>query len=147
MSEERRTCQSAGDRTAGRTRLHDLLARPTGELRAHVPDDLVAPRYVLDHLADILAEVTQCPAASGARAGGGVNDLLARQVCRQSTAHRLYRSWLRRRPQRLGRLGPRGLEGLPGGPHLGGLGIKLVLGGAVLHAVEECDLKTPVFQL
>src|SRR5437879_13834711 len=98
MSEERWTCQSAGDRTAGRTRLHDLLARGTGELRAHVPDDLVAPRYVLDHLADILAEVTQCPAASGARAGGVVNNVLARQARRQRTAHRLQRSFLRSRP-------------------------------------------------
>src|SRR6266478_9707296 len=121
MSEERRTCQSAGDRTAGCTRLHDLLARPTGELRAHVPDDLVAPRHVLDHLADILTEATQGPAASRARAGGGVNDILARQVCRQSTAHRFYRSLLRRRPQRLWRLGQRGLEVLQGELHLGDL--------------------------
>src|SRR5438045_8529799 len=46
----------------------------------------------------ILTEATQGPAASRARAGGVVNDVLARQVCRQSTAHRFYRSWLRRRP-------------------------------------------------
>jgi hypothetical protein len=48
MGEQSGAGQSALDRPARRTRLHDLLAAHTGELRSHVPDYLVAGRHVLD---------------------------------------------------------------------------------------------------
>src|SRR5882724_8474335 len=102
VREKSRTRQAACDRPAGICGLHDALTTDTGELRAHVADDLVALRNVLNHLADIFAQRPQRTATGRAAARGCMQDLLARQMLWQCETRRLLRRRLRRRPRRSG---------------------------------------------
>ncbi len=111
--------------------LADALAVTTGELLAHMLDDLPAARHDLERLGDILAQPGQARAATaGAGRRTGDDDALARQVLGE------------RAPDRAGA----GEACDLGGPGRGGLGRQLVLGRQglellqlQLHLAEQTD--------
>jgi hypothetical protein len=74
---------AALDRQRRHRHLHHALADPAGKRRPDVPNDLEAAGDVIQHLADILADLAHRAAACGAGAIRGVDDLAARQVLGQ----------------------------------------------------------------
>jgi len=147
VGEEARTCQAARDRPAGRWRLYDLLTVGTGELRAHVPDHLVAPGQELDHLADIFAEAAQCPAAGGTGARRLMHNLFAGQVIGERAADWLLRRLLRSRPHVFGLLGKARFEILERQLHLRDALVELFGGAAEPCALQTSNLKTQLLKL
>jgi hypothetical protein len=69
LGQQLRPGAAAGDRVRRRRRLGDGLAFATGELLAHVLDDLPLRRDVLQGVGDVLAQLPQRPAAAGAGRG------------------------------------------------------------------------------
>ena len=61
---------AALDRQRGHRHLHDGLAAPAGQRRPNMPDDLEPAGDVVEHLADILADLAHRAAAAGAGATG-----------------------------------------------------------------------------
>ena len=77
---------AALDRQRRHRRLRHALAAPAGEGRPDMPDHLEAAGDVLQHLADVLADLAHRPAAGRAGAGRLVDHLGARQMFGQRPA-------------------------------------------------------------
>jgi hypothetical protein len=84
--QERRTRHAARDRTAGRRRLHHLLATTAGFLQPRDLQDLQLCRHEVEHLAHVLAHEAQVAAAIRAAAAGVELAPLARGGCRHTGA-------------------------------------------------------------
>ena len=83
MGEQPCSGAAAGDRMVGRRRRHHHLANPARQLLANVPDNLEAARYVIEGLADLVGDLAQQAAATGAGAWCGMPPILSGQVFRQ----------------------------------------------------------------
>jgi hypothetical protein len=88
--EQARPGKAAWQHAERRRRLADLLAVPAGKLLAHRLHHLPLPRYHLERLGHVLAELGQ-PARAATAAGGraGHDHALARQMRRERLAGRL----------------------------------------------------------
>ena len=147
MCEEPWTREATLNRTARRQRLHDPLAAPARELRAHVLDYFEVARHILEHLGDVLAEGTQLASAIRTRAGVLVQDHLAGKLGRQWPTSRLLGRLLRSRSHLDGLCGEARLEILDRELHLHKLPIELLGGATVLHALEVSDLEAQLLEL
>jgi hypothetical protein len=75
------TRRAAIDWSAGRSRLHNAVARGTGFRKPPVTDHSPMPRHVVELLGNVLAKVTKCSATlRTARIVGLVNNVFAWQV-------------------------------------------------------------------
>ena len=79
MCEQTRTGKAAGNRQARRGRLGDGLTAAAGQFRSHMADHAERAGHIFQQLGDILAQRTQCPAATWASTGGGMFHHIARQ--------------------------------------------------------------------
>src|SRR6202034_424065 len=85
---------ATGDRMEWRRRLRDRLARAAGELLSHRLDHFVAARDALQRLGDRLAQFDELAATAWAACRSWQHDALAREICRERSAHRLgTREW------------------------------------------------------
>lgn len=91
IGEKARTRQPALDRQARHRGLRDGFAGPATQFRPDMHDHLEVRRHVFQHLALIVADDGQVRApARRADTGGVMFDSLARQMCGQRPARRLY---------------------------------------------------------
>ena len=89
VGEKTRACPPAGDRMVRRRGLHHRLAKAAGERLAHVTHHLEAAWHVVEGLGHVGADPPQSTAAVRTAAGGGMDNLLARQVFGQRPSCRL----------------------------------------------------------
>jgi hypothetical protein len=82
---------AAGDRVVWRRRRDHCIAGPARQFLANVPNDLEAARDVIQGLADLVGDLAQRAAATGAGTWCGMAPILSRQVFRQWAPRRLLR--------------------------------------------------------